>query len=174
MYAGDQRIDLPGVSVAVLDTAIPSSTTGRITGEQLEWLDDLRGRGRPTGDGDGPPSAVDRRRAPGRRRLLRPRSRRQRRARGGGRRGGRRSSPTPPATPTATACAASAAAASRSIEVGCVKDFPGTWAEYRVYEGGIMQVVHRISTPDALAWSERCRHLYRDFGIDYATYALGG
>ena len=23
-----------------------------------------------------------------------------------------------------------------SIEVGCVKDFPGTWAEYRVYEGG--------------------------------------
>ena len=33
-----------------------------------------------------------------------------------------------------------------SIEVGCVKDFPGTWAEYRVYEGGVMQVVHRISS----------------------------
>ena len=60
-----------------------------------------------------------------------------------------------------------------SIEIGCVKDFPGTWAEYRVYEGGITQVVHRISSPEALAWSERCRHLYRDFGIDYETYALG-
>ena len=60
-----------------------------------------------------------------------------------------------------------------SIEIGCVKDFPGTWAEYRVYEGGIMQVVHRISAPEALAWSERCRHLYSDFGIDYESYALG-
>ena len=60
-----------------------------------------------------------------------------------------------------------------SIEVGCVKDFPGTWAEYRVYEGGVTQVVHRISEPAALAWSERCRHLYSDFGIDYESYALG-
>jgi 3',5'-cyclic-AMP phosphodiesterase len=60
-----------------------------------------------------------------------------------------------------------------SVEIGCVKDFPGTWAEYRVYEGGIMQVVHRMSSPEALAWSERCRGLYSDFGIDYATYALG-
>jgi hypothetical protein len=60
-----------------------------------------------------------------------------------------------------------------TIEIGCVKDFPGTWAEYRVYEGGVMQVVHRISTPQALDWSERCRHLYEDFGIDYETYALG-
>lgn len=60
-----------------------------------------------------------------------------------------------------------------SIEVGCVKDFPGTWAEYRVYAGGVMQVVHRISSPDALAWSERCRFLYADFGVDYAAYAMG-
>ena len=60
-----------------------------------------------------------------------------------------------------------------TIEVGCVKDFPGTWAEYRVFEGGILQVVHRISTPTALAWSERCRHLYADFGLDYTEYALG-
>jgi 3',5'-cyclic-AMP phosphodiesterase len=42
-----------------------------------------------------------------------------------------------------------------------------------VYEGGVMQVVHRISSPEALAWSDRCRVLYRDFGIDYATYAMG-
>ncbi len=37
-----------------------------------------------------------------------------------------------------------------------------------------MQVVHRIGTPEALAWSERCRHLYADFGLDYQSYALGG
>ena len=43
------------------------------------------------------------------------------------------------------------------VEVACVKDFPGTWAEYRVFEGGIIQVHRRISTPEALAWSERCR-----------------
>jgi hypothetical protein len=54
-----------------------------------------------------------------------------------------------------------------------VKDFPGTWAEYRVYEGGLMQVVRRISSAAALAWSERCRHLYSDFGVDYQSYALG-
>ncbi len=60
-----------------------------------------------------------------------------------------------------------------SIEIGCVKDFPGTWAEYRVYEGGVMQVVHRISSPEALSWSNRCRVIYSDFGIDYEAYALG-
>ena len=60
-----------------------------------------------------------------------------------------------------------------SVEIGCVKDFPGTWAEYRVYEGGVMQVVHRISSPEALSWSNRCRVIYSDFGIDYEAYALG-
>ena len=60
-----------------------------------------------------------------------------------------------------------------SIEVGCTKDFPGTWAEYRVYEGGVMQVVHRISSAAALSWSNRCRMIYSDFGIDYQTYAMG-
>jgi len=59
-----------------------------------------------------------------------------------------------------------------SIEVGCVKDFPGVWARYDVYDGGIVQTVHRISSADALEWSERCRSLYRDFGVDYTTYAL--
>ena len=27
--------------------------------------------------------------------------------------------------------------------------------------------------PAALRWSERCRHLYADFGVDYESYALG-
>ena len=38
-------------------------------------------------------------------------------------------------------------------EVACMKDFPGTWAEYRVFEGGVLQIHRRISAPDALAWT---------------------
>ena len=61
-----------------------------------------------------------------------------------------------------------------SIEVGCVKDFPGTWAEYRVYDGGILQVVHRMSSPEALAWSEQCRDaVLRLRRRLRARYALG-
>jgi predicted phosphodiesterase len=57
------------------------------------------------------------------------------------------------------------------VEVACVKDFPGSWAEYRVFEGGILQVHRRIhSDPAAIAWSERCRSLY---GGLYSSYAWG-
>ncbi len=55
-------------------------------------------------------------------------------------------------------------------EVACVKDYPGAWAEYRVYEGGVLQVFHRISTPDALVWTEKTRQM---FNGTYAEYALG-
>jgi 3',5'-cyclic-AMP phosphodiesterase len=173
-YAGDQRIDLPGVTIALLDTAIPGATTGSISVEQIDWLDELcAGAGQPVfvmghhqqWIGGGPdakrsddyfglhPDASDRLDDVATRRpqivgyaaghTHRHRVRRMTRSR----------------VP--------------SIEVGCTKDFPGTWAEYRVYEGGIMQVVHRMSSPDALAWSESCRGLYSDFGVDYETYALG-
>ena len=56
------------------------------------------------------------------------------------------------------------------VEVACVKDFPGAWAEYRVHEGGILQVFRRISDPDALAWSEKTRDLYAGL---YEQYAFG-
>jgi Icc protein len=46
------------------------------------------------------------------------------------------------------------------VEVSCVKDYPGGWAEYRVYEGGVVQVFRRISAPAALSWSERTRDMY--------------
>ena len=46
------------------------------------------------------------------------------------------------------------------VEVACVKDFPGSWAEYRVFDGGILQIHHRISTPQALAWTEKTRDMY--------------
>jgi hypothetical protein len=56
------------------------------------------------------------------------------------------------------------------VEVACVKDYPGTWAEYRVHERGVLQVHRRISSPEALAWSEQTRDMYAG---TYAAYALG-
>ncbi len=52
------------------------------------------------------------------------------------------------------------------VEVACAKDYPGAWAEYRVYEGGYTQVMRRVTAPAARSWSERARHMiqgiYRD------------
>jgi 3',5'-cyclic-AMP phosphodiesterase len=171
-YAGDLRIDLPGVTVALIDTVIPEHTTGRITTDTLAWLDELAGHA------DGPVVVL---------------GHHQQWVPGGGREPGYFGI-NPDDSDALTALIARhrsvvayaaghthrhrvrhlvGAGGVPSIEVGCVKDFPGTWAEYRVYEGGLLQVVHRMSSPSALAWSERCRYLYRDFGVDYETYALG-
>lgn len=56
------------------------------------------------------------------------------------------------------------------VEVGTVKDFPGSWAEYRVYDGLVLQVHRRVTDPTALEWSERTRHM---FAGTYERYALG-
>jgi len=45
-------------------------------------------------------------------------------------------------------------------EFAAVKEYPGAWAEYRVFEGGILQVHRRISTPEALKWSNTTRSMY--------------
>ncbi len=173
-YAGDQRIELPGMIVALLDTAIPGATTGTITVEQFDWLDDLcASADRPVfvmghhqqWIGDGPhakrsedyfglhPDASDALDTLAARRA-------EVVAYAAGHTHRHRVRPM-------------ARSSVPSIEIGCTKDFPGTWAEYRVYEGGVMQAVHRMSTPAALQWSESCRGLYSDFGVDYETYALG-
>ncbi len=51
-------------------------------------------------------------------------------------------------------------------EIGCAKDFPGAWAEYRVHEGGYVQVMRRATAADAFDWAERTRAIiggmYRD------------
>lgn len=46
------------------------------------------------------------------------------------------------------------------VEVACTKDYPGAWAEYRVYEGGYTQVVRRVLAPDAFDWAETTRHMF--------------
>jgi 3',5'-cyclic-AMP phosphodiesterase len=168
-YAGDQWIELPGIAVALLDTTISRSPTGNLSAEQLDWLDAgaaastvpvlAMGHHQQWTEGERNPEYFG---------------------------------INPDASDALTAVIARrpavvaytaghthrhrvrlVAGAVPSVEVGCVKDFPGTWAEYRVYDGGILQVVHRLSSPEALAWSEACRVLYADYGVDYARYALG-
>ena len=168
-YAGYQWISLPGIAVALLDTTIPLQTTGMLHAAQLDWLQShatastvpviaMGHHQQFTGSNRTPdyfglhPDASDALtavidRCPSLVAYTAGHTHRHRRR------------ILPNGVPT--------------IEIGCVKDFPGTWAEYRVYEGGITQVVHRMSSPDALRWSERCRHLYADYGVDYETYALG-
>ncbi len=57
------------------------------------------------------------------------------------------------------------------VEIACVKDYPGAWAEYRVYEDGYTQLARRIAGPDAMAWSEQTRAMFAGL---YRDYALGG
>ena len=58
------------------------------------------------------------------------------------------------------------------VEVACVKDYPGGWAEYRVHDDAILQIFHRISTPEALSWSERTRQMHAGLYEDYAFGSL--
>lgn len=169
VYAGDQWIEMPGLCVALMDTTISTKTTGALENGQIEWLDAqaaatsqpvlVMGHHQQWTDGNRsddyfglhPDSSDALNEVVARRKNIL----------------GYTAGHTHRHRVRSMACGVP------SVEIGCLKDFPGTWAEYRVYEGGVMQVVHRVSSPEALDWSERCRHLYSDFGIDYQGYALG-
>jgi Icc protein len=58
------------------------------------------------------------------------------------------------------------------VEIACVKDYPGAWAEYRVYEGGYSQLTRRIDAPAALAWTEKTRGMFAGLYRDYALGSL--
>ena len=58
------------------------------------------------------------------------------------------------------------------VEVACVKDYPGAWAEYRVYDGGYVQLTRRIDSPAALEWTEKTRGMFAGLYRDYALGAL--
>jgi Icc protein len=164
-----QRIDVPGAVLALLDTSLPGRTGGGLSAQQLDWLDDL------AADASAPVLAfghhpcwedIDDWLGEG-----------------------------PALDPASSAALVDVVARRRRIvgwfaghthrnkvrrfaatgdvpyvEVACAKDFPGSWAEYRIFEGGILQVHHRIAAPEALAWSEHCRALV--FGL-YPHYAFG-
>jgi len=60
------------------------------------------------------------------------------------------------------------------VEVACVKDYPGAWAEYRIHEGGYVQVHRRVGgllgDRAALDWTEKTRQMFHGL---YRDYALG-
>jgi predicted phosphodiesterase len=164
-------VTLPGVTLAVLDTSIPGKASGGVSGATLEWLDQLAAEAdRPVlvfghhhvwDPGSGVrPEAYFGINPDDSERLVEVVARRPRIAgyfAGHTHRNRVRRFPATGDVPW--------------VEVACVKDFPGAWAEYRVFEGGILQVFRRISAPEALAWSEKTRDMY---GGLYEMYAFGG
>ena len=42
-------------------------------------------------------------------------------------------------------------------QVGSTKDFPGVWAGYVASEGGLRQIVRRVTRPDCMAWTDETR-----------------
>ncbi|HMK13225.1 MAG TPA: metallophosphoesterase [Acidimicrobiales bacterium] len=168
--SGDTEIVMPGVRVLLLDTVIPFGTTGRITPAQIEWIDDLAA----TSDravmvmGHHHPWSPD-----------------------ATKRSLNYFGINPDDSEALVGAIArhpsilgyfaghthrnrvrhfTATGATPYVEVACVKDFPGTWAEYRVFEGGVIQVHRRVSTAEALEWTDKTRAMFAGF---YETYAFG-
>jgi 3',5'-cyclic-AMP phosphodiesterase len=162
------EVTLAGVTLAILDTAIPYAPNGQVSAEQLDWLDELGARAdrpvlvfghhhawdpasnqRPAGyfgiNPDDSEKLVD---------VVARRPRLVGYFAGHTHRNRVRRFAATGDVPW--------------VEVACVKDFPGSWAEYRVHDGGILQIHHRISSPAALDWSERCRPMFAGTYVDYA------
>jgi Icc protein len=169
---GPFRLDLSGVTLAVLDTVRPGTDKGRLSSDQVEWLDELAadttspvlvfGHHHPWDPSS--PTRTDRYfginpddsealcDVIGRREAIagyfaghthRNRVRRFPEARN---------------VPI--------------VEIACVKDYPGAWAEYRIHEGGYTQLARRIKRPDAMAWTEKTRNMFAGMYRDYALGAL--
>jgi predicted phosphodiesterase len=163
-------VELPGVVLAIIDTTIPLATPGQVSSETLEWLGDL------ATDADRPVLVF------GHHHVWSPESE----SRPDGYFGinpddSERLVELFVARPRLVGYFAGHTHRNRVrrfsvsgdvpwVEVACVKDYPGTWAEYRVFEGGILQIHRRISSPEALAWTEKTRHM---FGGAYHEYAFG-
>ena len=165
-----QEVELPGVRLAILDTARILQVGGSVSEAQLEWLDELGAR-------SAEPVLVF-----GHHNVWNP---------GVDRRGRNYFGIDPDDSEALAAVVArrrnivgyfcghthrnhrQQLAATGDVpwtEVACVKDFPGAWAEYRVFEGGIVHAMRRISTPAALAWTELTRHM---FGGAYGPLVFG-
>ena len=159
-------IALDGVTLAVLDTVVPGRVGGALDAEQCAWLEDLAAStSEPVlvfshhpvfhwdrdycvgGDADALVAVLGRR-------------------------------------PNITACLAGHTHANRVVhdarvpevpfvEVNCAKDYPGAWAEYRVYEGGFTQVLRRVRRDDARAWSERAREMFQGYYRDLVLGPIG-
>jgi hypothetical protein len=163
-------VTLPGVTLAVIDTSIPGKASGGVSAPTLEWLDQTAAEAdRPVlvfghhhawnPDSEERPEAYFGINPDDSEQLVAVVARRPRIV---GYFAGH--------THRNRVRRFSATGDVPWVEVACVKDFPGAWAEYRVYEGGILQVFRRISAPDALAWSDKTRDMYAGL---YEMYAFG-
>jgi Icc protein len=163
-------VDLPGVTLAVLDTSVPGLASGGVSSDTLAWLDQVGAEAdrpvlvfghhhpwnpdastRPEGYFGVNPEDSEK--------LVAVVARHERLV---GYLAGH--------THRSRVRHFSATGEVPWVEVAAVKDFPGAWAEYRVFDGGILQVFHRISAPEALRWSEKTRGM---FGGLYGEYAFG-
>ncbi|GAC1315418.1 MAG: hypothetical protein NVSMB12_10910 [Acidimicrobiales bacterium] len=165
-----QEVALPGVVLAILDSVVPGSEFGQLQAAQLEWLDELAARAdRPvlvfthhhpwdpaSGTrperyfGIGPADSEALVEVVARRAAIRgwfAGHTHRNRVRWFG---------AAPGVPF--------------VEVASVKDFPGSWAEYRIYDGGMLQIHRRVSSRAALAWTDRTRAM---FGGLYGAYSFG-
>ena len=172
-----QAVVLEGVTLAVLDTSRPGWAAGDVDADQADWLDDLAaGTDRPVLVFGHHPLIVD---DEALERQFGPAA-----LAGSGlvRAGAERLAAVIARRPALVGYFAGhthrnklrhhpATGSVPWVEVASAKDFPGSWAEYRVFEGGILQVQRRIHAhPEAIEWSERCRSLFGGF---YPWYALG-
>jgi len=164
------EVELPGVRLAMIDTSLSGMASGGVDADQLAWLDELCARSdrpvlvfghhhvwspesdarKPTYFGVNPDDSEA---------LVELAARR----------------------PAFTAYFAGHTHRNRVrrfsltgdvpwVEVASVKDYPGSWAEYRVHEGSVLQIHRRISAPEALRWTEKTRGMYEG---GYAAYAFG-
>ena len=163
--AAPVAVELPGLVLALVDTPVAGGAGGAVGADQLEWLDELGGRAdrpvmvfghHPLYDGGSDSFGIT---PEDSERLLAVVARRP--AIVGYFAGHTHRNRVRTFVPTGDV---------PWVEVSSTKDFPGGWAEYRVFEGGVLQVFRRISAPDALRWSERTRAM---FGGLYPAYSFG-
>jgi predicted phosphodiesterase len=169
---GPFAVELRGVTLAVLDTVRPGTDRGRVTPEQLTWLDELAGASTT-------PVLVF-----GHHHPWDPRSK-------------ERSEDYFGINPDDSDALCAVIARRESIagyfaghthrtrvrrfpqarnvpivEIACVKDYPGAWAEYRVHENGYVQLTRRVGAPAAMAWTEKTRGMFQGLYRDYALGSL--
>lgn len=166
-------VDLPGVVIAVIDTARHERANGHISGETLTWLRDLASG--MAGTGDDRPILVM-----GHHHAWNPES-------------NERPDNYFGINPDDSEALIDVVAAHHNlrgyfaghthrnrvrrfgltrdvpwVEVASVKEFPGAWAEYRVYEAGILQIMRRIGSPECMDWTEKTRQMYAGMYFEYS------
>ncbi len=148
------KVELPGVTLALLDTSIPQKPNGQVSEEQLTWLEEI------AKTADRPVMVF------GHHHIWNPEKKRDPNYFG----------INPDDSEKLIALFAkypcfsgyfSGHTHSNKLEnikalpgvvfaqCGALKEFPGAWNEYRVYESGIQQIMHRLEASEPLKWQEQ-------------------